>query len=135
ADAAWEALLDRFMPFVDWSGLEEIKRSDWRRILHMFLAPFYFIEYALAQLGAVQVWANAQRDQAEAVRQYRAALSLGGTRTLPQLFEPAGARIAFDEATIRDAVALVKDTIDELKGDHNAHAPNGAQAAWAWSIS
>ena len=122
ADAAWEVLMDRFMSFVDWSGLEELKRSDWRRILHMFMAPFYFLEYALAQLGAIQVWANAQRDQAEAVRKYREALSLGGTRTLPQLFEAAGARFAFDEETIREAVSLVKGTIDELKREQHVDA-------------
>jgi oligoendopeptidase F len=122
ADAAWEGLMDRFMSFVDWSGLEELKRSDWRRILHMFMAPFYFLEYALAQLGAIQVWANAQRDQAEAVRKYRAALALGGTRTLPQLFEAAGARFAFDEETIREAVTLVKGTIDELKREQHVDA-------------
>ncbi|MDQ7030661.1 MAG: M3 family metallopeptidase [Ardenticatenia bacterium] len=77
-DATWATLWDRFMPGVDWSGLEEIKATGWHRKLHIFEIPFYYVEYGLAQLGAVQIWGNALEDQAEAVRQYRAALALGG---------------------------------------------------------
>ena len=71
---------------------------------------------ALAQLGAVQVWANARKDQAGSVRQYRHALSLGGTRPLPELFEAAGARFAFDVETLREAVSLIEATIESLTG-------------------
>jgi oligoendopeptidase F len=119
ADDAWVAIFDRFLPYIDWSGLEAEKRNDWRRVIHMYLAPFYFQEYALAQLGAFQVWANARSDQAKAVRQYRAALSLGGTRTLPELFEAAGARFAFDEQTLRQAVSLADSTIEELEREQS----------------
>lgn len=113
----WAQLMRRFMPYIDWSGLEEELRNDWRRIPHLFASPLYFLEYALAQLGAVQVWANARRDQAEAVRQYRHALSLGGTRTLPELYAAAGVRFAFDEETIQNAVTLLESTIDELAAE------------------
>jgi oligoendopeptidase F len=115
ADAVWSDLIRRYMPDVDYSGLERELANEWRRIPHLFGWPLYFIEYALAQLGAVQVWANARRDQAEAVRRYREALSLGATATLPQLFETAGARFAFDDDTLRDAVTLIEGTIEELE--------------------
>jgi oligoendopeptidase F len=115
ADDAWERIYARFLPFVDWSGLEAERRFDWRRVPHMFIAPFYFLEYAIAQLGAIQVWANARGDQRSAVEQYRHALSLGGTATVPDLFAAAGARFAFDEETLREAAALVESTIEELE--------------------
>jgi oligoendopeptidase F len=115
ADAAWSDLMRRFHPNLDYSGIEREIDNDWRRIPHLFGWPLYFIEYALAQLGAVQVWANAKEDQANAVRRYRQALSLGATATLPELFRAAGARFAFDEATVRSAVELIESTIDELE--------------------
>lgn len=115
ADAAWSDLMQRYMPFVDYSGLERERANDWRRIPHLFGWPLYFLEYALAQLGAIQVWANARKDQATAVSRYRQALSLGATATLPQLFETAGARFAFDGAMLRDVVELVEGTIEDLE--------------------
>jgi oligoendopeptidase F len=114
-DAAWNELWDRFMPPLDWSGLEDIKVTGWQRKLHIFLQPFYYIEYGLAQLGAVQVWLNWQRDPERAVRDYRYALSLGGTRPLPQLFEAAGARLSFDAETLGMAVEAMERTITELE--------------------
>jgi oligoendopeptidase F len=111
-DAAWSALWERFMPGLDYSGLDEVKATGWQRKEHIFSVPFYYIEYGLAQLGAVQVWANARSDQAAAVRQYRAALALGGTASLPDLFAAVGARFAFDAGTLRQAVTLVEDAIE-----------------------
>lgn len=114
-DAEWAALYRRFVPGVDWSGLEEDLGNMWRDILHIFVVPFYIIEYGFAQLGAVQVWANAQRDRSDAVRRYRHALSLGCTRSLPELFAAAGAAFAFDEGRLREAVGLIERTIAELE--------------------
>ena len=82
--------------------------------LHIFQIPFYYIEYGLAQLGAVQVWGNALGDQAGAVARYRRALALGGTVTLPELYATAGAKFAFDVETLGQAVELVERTIQEL---------------------
>jgi len=113
-DARWAQLWGRFMPGVDWSGLEREQRNGWQLKLHIHVAPFYYVEYGLAQLGAVQVWANARRDQAGAVAAYRAALALGNTVALPELFAAAGARFAFDAATLRAAVGVAEDTIGEL---------------------
>jgi oligoendopeptidase F len=114
-DAQWAAQWDRFMGGVDWSGLEEEKRTGWHRKLHIHQVPFYYVEYGLAQLGAVQVWANALRDQAAAVASYRSALALGGTASLPQLFAAAGAKFAFDPGTLRKYVDLMEQTIEKLE--------------------
>jgi oligoendopeptidase F len=114
-DAAWRRLWLRFMPAVDWSGLETELVTGWHRKLHIFRVPLYYVEYGLAQLGAAQVWRNALRDQAGAVRDYRRALALGGTATLPQLYSAAGARFAFDAETLGQAVSLIEQTIADLE--------------------
>lgn len=113
-DAQWSQLWDRFMRGIDYTGLDDIKATGWHRKLHIFQVPFYYIEYGLAQLGAVQVFGNAKRDQANAVARYRSALALGGTVGLPDLFAAAGAKFAFDAKTLGSAVDLLEQTLAEL---------------------
>lgn len=113
-DARWLALWRRFMPYVDWHGLDTECATGWQRKMHIFEAPFYYVEYGLAQLGAVQVWRNALRDQPASVAAYRRALALGGTAPLPQLFAAAGARFAFDAGTLHEAILLIEHTLDSL---------------------
>jgi oligoendopeptidase F len=115
-DAAWLRIRDRFERGVDWSGLERERVARWYRQLHIFLFPFYYIEYGIAQLGALQVWRNSLRDPASAVIDYRRALALGATVPLPQLFAAAGARFAFDTATFAELVALVEEQLEALEG-------------------
>jgi oligoendopeptidase F len=103
------------MPGVDWDGLDEVKRTGWQRKLHIYQEPFYYIEYGLAQLGAGQIWRNSLRDQKGAVAAYRQALSLGGTVTLPELYAAAGARFAFDAATLSEVVTLIEKTLADLE--------------------
>jgi oligoendopeptidase F len=114
-DDAWAGLWDRFMSGVDWSGLEEEKKTGWHRKLHIHTVPFYYVEYGLAQLGAFQVFRNARQDQAQAVAAYRQALALGGTAPLPELFSTAGARFAFDAATLGQAVEIAEQVFEELE--------------------
>jgi oligoendopeptidase F len=114
-DEYWVTLVDRYWPDQDWSGLDALKRTYWHRQGHVFDDPFYYIEYGVAQLGAAQVWANALKDQAGAVAAYRRALSLGATATLPELYEAAGARFSFDAETLRAAIDLMVETIDQLE--------------------
>lgn len=116
-DQTWAALWDRFMVGIDYEGLEPDKRNGWHRKHHIHRLPFYYVEYGLAQLGAVQVWRNALADQAGAVADYRRALALGSTVDLPALYRAAGARFAFDAATLGEAVDLIERTIDELESD------------------
>jgi oligoendopeptidase F len=119
-DAKWAELWDRFMIGIDYTGLEDVKQTGWHRKLHIFQIPFYYVEYGLAQLGAVQVWANSRTNQKQAVANYRHALSLGDTVSLPQLFEAAGARFAFDAATLQQAVDLIEEVIISLEPAENA---------------
>jgi hypothetical protein len=78
------------------------------------MVPFYFIEYGLAQLAALQIWRAGRGDEAGAVAAYRRALALGGTRPLPELYAAAGARLAFDAATMADLVGLIEEELDAL---------------------
>ena len=114
-EETWGELWDRFRPGIDYSGLEDHKKTYWHRQSHIFETPFYYVEYGLAQLGAVQVWANARRDQQKAVADYRRALALGATVPLPELYAAAGAKFAFDEETLKSAVDLLEDVIQEME--------------------
>jgi len=113
-DAKWVELWDRFMPGIDYRNLQAQKATGWHRKGHIFGAPFYYVEYGLAEMGALQVWRNALHNQAQAVADYRAALALGGTRPLPALFQAANARFAFDRRTVGDLMQLIWRKLDEL---------------------
>jgi oligoendopeptidase F len=111
---AWLELMDRFGGSVDWSGYDQSRAHLWHRQLHIFLHPFYYIEYGIAQLGALQVWANSKRDKAKALNDYQRALTLGGSRPLPELFSAAGCTFRFDGATIKPLVELVRTELAKL---------------------
>jgi oligoendopeptidase F len=115
-DRAWLRVRDRFDPGVDWSGLSDLRAARWLAQPHIFVNPFYYLEYGIAQLGALQVWRHSLGDQAEAVAAYRSALALGGTRPLPELFAAAGARLVFDAGTMGELVALVEDQLSGIEG-------------------
>ena len=112
--AAWLALMDRFGGDVDWAGHETARANLWHRQLHIFLQPFYYVEYGIAQLGALQVWANSHRDPVKALRDYQAGLALGGSRPLPELFAAAGCRFDFSAETVRPLVALTRSELAKL---------------------
>lgn len=95
-DAKWAELSAHFAPWWDWSGVEEYRAAAWHRCWSLFQQPFYEIAYPLATLGALQVWQRAQTVPAAAWRDYRAALALGNTRPLAELFAAAGARLPLD---------------------------------------
>ncbi len=112
--AAWLGLLDRFGGEVDWSGYEPARASLWHRQLHIFLYPFYYVEYGIAQLGALQVWANSKRDRSAALADYKRALGLGGSRPLPELFAAAGCRFDFSVEAVRPLVSLLREELAKL---------------------
>jgi oligoendopeptidase F len=114
-DEKWLELWRRYLPGVDWGDLEEEAKTGWHRKIHIFIAPFYYVEYGLAQLGAAQVWRNSLENPKAALDNYRASLALGGKVTLPALYQAAGAKFAFDAETLSEAVSLVEATIDELE--------------------
>lgn len=99
----------------DWTGLDILHKIRWYKQLHIFLYPLYYIEYGIAQLGALQVWAHARTDQAGVLANLRAAFALGGTRPLPDLYAEAGARMVFDEADMAELVALIAGELQTLQ--------------------
>lgn len=112
--AAWNGLVERFGGDVDWSGWEEARGHAWHRQLHVFLYPFYYVEYGIAQIGALQVWLNSRRDPAAALAAYKEGLALGGSRPLPELFEKAGCRFALDRETLRPLAELLRTELSRL---------------------
>jgi oligoendopeptidase F len=114
-DEAWLRIRSRFERGVDWSGLDTERIARWYRQLHIFMYPFYYIEYGIAQLGALQIWRNSLRDHAGAVARYREALALGAVRSLPEMYRAAGARLTFDSKLIGELVQLVEEKIEEVR--------------------
>ena len=107
----WVSLRRRFGGIVDWEGYEEALRAEWHRQLHIFLHPFYYIEYGIAQLGALGIWGISQRDHAEALGNYKRALSLGGARPLPELFRAAGLGFGLGEGPVSRAASLLGERL------------------------
>ena len=112
--AVWLQLMDRFGGDVDWSGHESARANLWHKQLHIFLYPFYYVEYGIAQLGALQVWANSRRDPVRALADYKAGLALGGSRPLPELFAKAGCRFDFSRETLKPLTELVRAELAQL---------------------
>ncbi len=106
---AWLSILNEYSSSViDFSGLESYRSYQWQRQLHLFEVPFYYIEYGIAQLGAIGLWQQYHQDQARALDHYINALSLGGTKTLPELFNAAGLPFDFSAARIRSLMQFVQ---------------------------
>jgi oligoendopeptidase F len=110
----WLTLLDRFGGAVDWTGWESVRESLWQRQGHLFHAPFYYVEYGIAQLGALQLWMKARENPRQALANYRSALSLGGTRPLPQLFSAAGIIFDFSPKTLRPLMSALEEELANL---------------------
>ena len=105
----WNKTLTEFSDtVVDYSGLENFRSNLWQKQLHLFEVPFYYIEYGIAQLGAIGMWKQFKLNKEEALNNYCNALSLGGTKTLPQLFETAGLKFDFSPNTIKELMDFVK---------------------------
>ncbi|MDP8238050.1 MAG: M3 family oligoendopeptidase [Candidatus Hatepunaea meridiana] len=105
-------LIERFGSGVDWSGYEDLQRNAWHVIGQLFRAPFYYIEYGIAQLGALQVWLNSLKDKEEAIEAYKNALSLGGSRSLPELFKTAKTKFDLSEKIIEPMMIEVANEIE-----------------------
>lgn len=112
--ARWLELEARFGAPLDWTGLEDQLAAMWQRQLHVFGLPFYYIEYGIAQLGALQVWCNSLDDEKAAIERYLEGLTLGGTRSLPALFEAAGARFDLGSETVGPLMARVAEQLEAM---------------------
>jgi oligoendopeptidase F len=112
--AFWVSLMDRFGGLEDYTGFEDCRAHMWHRQLHIFEIPFYYVEYGIAQLGALQLWQAARRDLPGALDGYLKGLSLGGSRPLPELFAASGLAFDFTDRTIAPLMRNVKDSLLEL---------------------
>lgn len=112
---AWREIYTRFQPDIDWSGLEEYCDHHWQKQLHLFEVPFYYIEYGMAQLGAIAVYRNFVADPEKALQQYTDALKLGNCRSIPEVYEAAGIRFDFSADYIRELAEFVSAEIEKLK--------------------
>ena len=109
---AWTQIYERFHGnVIDWSGLEEFKSTYWKRQGHIFEVPFYYIEYGIAQLGAIAVWRNYKINPEKGLEDYLSALKLGYTKTIPEIYKTAGICFDFSEAYIRELAGFIRSEI------------------------
>lgn len=112
---AWLSILDEFSTgVVDWSGFEEYRATMWQKQLHLFEVPFYYIEYGIAQLGAIAMWRQYRENKEQAMDNYMKALSLGYTKTLPELYDAAGIKLNFSPAYVSELGNFMKDRLQEM---------------------
>ncbi|GAB4135543.1 MAG: M3 family oligoendopeptidase [Bacteroidia bacterium] len=114
-DAAWVKIISRFDSGVaDWKGFEHIRNTSWQKQLHIFEVPFYYIEYGIAQLGAIAVWRNYKNNPEQALRQYSQALQLGYTRPIGEIYKAAGVKFDFSVGYVKELMEFVQTELNKL---------------------
>ena len=113
--AKWVEIFAEFnLQEIDWTGLEQYREFSWHKQLHIFEVPFYYIEYAMAQLGAIAVWKSYKERPEQALINYKEALKLGYTRSIGDIYEAAGIKFDFSTAYIRELVQFVKNELKQI---------------------
>lgn len=111
----WQSIINEFSEgVIDYSGLEKYVENGWQKQLHLFEVPFYYIEYGIAQLGAIGLWMQYKKDPEQALDNYVKALSLGGTKTLPELYKAAGLKFDFSSENIKALMEFVNEEMEKL---------------------
>jgi oligoendopeptidase F len=114
-EVAFKQIYERFSAgFANWDGLEQEFGNIWQKQLHLFEVPFYYIEYAIAQLGAIAIWKNYKENPEKALQQYLDALALGYTKPMNEIYETAGIKFDFSSSYINELALFVKDELDKL---------------------
>ena len=114
----WLEILKEFSSdSVDWRGLGPYREYGWQKQLHLFEVPFYYIEYGIAQLGALGLWMQYKRNKEKALSHYMQALSLGATRTLPELYDAAGLKFNFAKDQIKQLMDFVGEEMEKIAAD------------------
>ncbi|WP_340153752.1 M3 family oligoendopeptidase [uncultured Marivirga sp.] len=112
---AWNDFLDDFSDSItDWSGLEKFRDNMWQKQLHLYEVPFYYIEYGMAQLGAVAVWKNYKENPEKGLDSYMKALKMGYTRSIPEVYEAADIKFDFSKKNISELMNFVKEEMNKL---------------------
>jgi oligoendopeptidase F len=113
---AWNRIYGQFSDrLMDWSAHEDVKTNLWQKQLHLFEVPFYYIEYAIAQLGALAVWRNYCQNPTQALDQYLNALSLGYTKPIKEIYATAGIEFNFSQAYIQELMDFLGQKIQQLE--------------------
>ncbi len=110
----WVELGDRFGSKLDWSGFEDWRKISWQKQLHLFSYPFYYIEYGIAQLGALQMWLQYRKNPEKALANYANSMRKGGSRPLPNLFEAGEMSFDFGQSTVQGLIDAVRDELSKL---------------------
>lgn len=114
-EAMWMTILNEFSTGItDWSGYEEYRTNFWQKQLHLFEVPFYYIEYGIAQLGAIAMWRQYRGNKEQALENYMKALSLGYTKTLKELYATAGIKFDFSPAYVKELADFVAPVLREM---------------------
>ena len=113
--ASWKNIVAEFSTdSIDYSGLDMYRAIGWQRQLHLFEVPFYYIEYGIAQLGAIGMWMQYQKNPTQALENYMNALSLGGTKTLPELYKTAGIEFNFSPDYVKNLMDFTNQELEKL---------------------
>ena len=111
----WENVINQFnSKVVDWTGIENVKARSWQNQLHIYEVPFYYIEYGMAQLGAIAVWRNYKRNPEKALDDYEASLRLGYTKSIPEIYKTAGIEFNFSQGYVKELAEFVKSELDKI---------------------
>ncbi len=111
----WNQVFARFAdPVTDWNGLEEGRDFGWQKQLHLYEVPFYYIEYGMAQLGAIALWRNYKRDKQKGLEGYMNALKLGNLTTIPEIYEAANIKFDFSREYIKELMDFVREEFDKI---------------------
>jgi len=114
-DESWRKLLNEYTSSaIDVTGLEEYRKYSWQRQLHLYEVPFYYIEYGIAQLGAIGLWKQFKENKENAINNYINALKLGGTKTLPELYAAAGLKFSFSPDYISELMLFVQQEAEKI---------------------
>ena len=111
----WNEIFDSFSDTqTDWSGLQEAKDYLWQKQLHLYEVPFYYIEYGMAQLGAIAVWRNFRQDPAKGLQGYQNALKLGYMKSIPEIYKAANIRFDFSRPYIKELMDFVRAELKKI---------------------
>ncbi|MDD2984059.1 MAG: M3 family oligoendopeptidase [Crocinitomicaceae bacterium] len=112
----WEEITSDYgTGLVDWNGYEQYKVRAWQRQLHLYEVPFYYIEYGIAQLGALAIWKNSKTNHQEAIEGYKNALTLGYTRAIPEIYETAGIKFDFSDSYLKEIATFVEAELEKVE--------------------
>jgi oligoendopeptidase F len=111
----WNKLMSEFgSNAIDWKGYEAARSNLWQKQLHLFEVPFYYIEYGIAQLGAIALWKNYRNQPQETIEKFKAALSLGYTRSIKDIYKTAGIKFDFSAAYVSELMEFIKTEVDQI---------------------